>query len=719
MPIPAARLELALRQTKTDDWYRFERLCRAFLASEVDDFRAMANSAGDGGRDGQLFAADSRPTTLYQFSVSEDWRSKIRATVKRLKKTFPDSRMLVFLSSRSIGAAGDELRNELAGEELFLDIRDETWFVDRANFDPNRSAAAQSYFDEIVTATLDLNALNASPYTLSTEESRTLLCFLELQRHDDEADKGLTRASYEALVRAALRGTSSSNKMSVDQIYDAIHRLMPRHDIKDLKPHIDQALRKLDYKVVKHNSKTNDYHLAFDEQQRLVDVATHIQTLKEGYLLDITEGLESDDRITAEERTEMRIFVSQVIELYLHRRGENFAAAINTGSPLINDATELRSVVLELKAPQLAVKQSSAAIAVAHADSILRTPSEETLHYLRLLSDCYTLFAFIAEVPDVQRVTKRIFDHGEIWLDTSILLPAFAEYAEPSREESDRPFVSLFKQLANTGLRRYVTPGVLEELTSHLQNCVRYARSTSWKSRVPYVALRFLLLGNSLAALSNFIDEFCGTHSPEADLQEFLRHELKIEVREPNSDAAFDKASRDEIVDYWQTVHEKRREGDNGMSVRLAKHDADNYINALLRRSSSSNDGYWLGYTTWWLTIDNAAIQLMQKVSSKTAATIRSSPILSLDFLTRYLSLGPLRAAAKTASNPLAIFSPEIVESLPLELVRDANSIRETLKNMSPRLRQRKIRYELDMQRSKYGDLHNSNLEELELKMRR
>jgi hypothetical protein len=99
MEVAQARLELALKNLKPSDWERFERLASTFLASEWPTIRTMAAAGGDGGRDSELFTPEGSANVVIQYSVQETWPEKIRKTAKRLRETFPDSKILVFVSN--------------------------------------------------------------------------------------------------------------------------------------------------------------------------------------------------------------------------------------------------------------------------------------------------------------------------------------------------------------------------------------------------------------------------------------------------------------------------------------------------------------------------------------------------------------------------------------------------------------------------------------------
>lgn len=116
------------------------------------------------------------------------------------------------------------------------------------------------------------------------------------------------------------------------------------------------------------------------------------------------------------------------------------------------------------------------------AASLIASPSPETLELFRVLSTAYTLFAFLSEVPDVQRATKKLFEHGTLWFDTSVLLPLFAEQAFP---DDMRPFTDLMVQLKRTGLKLRATPGVIEEIERHLNLAGTFCAWTTGSDACP------------------------------------------------------------------------------------------------------------------------------------------------------------------------------------------------------------------------------------------
>ena len=120
-----------MERLRPAEWEAFERLASVFLATDHPNLRTVASPAGDQGRDAFLFQEADDQSVLFQYSVAADWKAKVRGTAQRIRETFQDAKVLVYMSNQVIGAAGDDLRDEIRRDRgLFLDIRDRSWFVE-------------------------------------------------------------------------------------------------------------------------------------------------------------------------------------------------------------------------------------------------------------------------------------------------------------------------------------------------------------------------------------------------------------------------------------------------------------------------------------------------------------------------------------------------------------------------------------------------------------
>src|SRR6185436_15909480 len=107
-------------------------------------------------------------------------------------------------------------------------------------------------------------------------------------------------------------------------------------------------------------------------------------------------------------------------------------------------------------------------------EQVLIAPPEAIQSYLRSFADAYTLFAFMRETPDVQSAVVKMFSHGEIWLDTTVVLPLFAE--ELVEDPGERLYSNMLVAARESGLKLHITDGVLEELDSHMQRGIAFVR---------------------------------------------------------------------------------------------------------------------------------------------------------------------------------------------------------------------------------------------------
>lgn len=114
------RFRLALEKLAPAQWERFERFASQFLASELPDLRTVASASGDAGRDAELFSPLGDPTQVLQYSVTQNWRQKIRGTAKRISETLPSTQVLIYVTNQTIGADADDLKKELRQKWQFI-----------------------------------------------------------------------------------------------------------------------------------------------------------------------------------------------------------------------------------------------------------------------------------------------------------------------------------------------------------------------------------------------------------------------------------------------------------------------------------------------------------------------------------------------------------------------------------------------------------------------
>lgn len=721
------RLQLALERLQPSDWHRFEKLASAFLASEFDDLRTTASPSGDEGRDGELFAPVAEPKVLLQYSVSADWASKIHRTVQRIQGTFPDALVLVFLSNQVIGALADPIKRKVRQDHgLSLDVRDRNWFVDRVLGSPAREKAAEELAQAIVDPYLaSAGVTSYAPSDLSSPEAITALTFLGLQWRDDVREKGLTRLAFEALVRAVLATTDSEHRLTRGSVREGVCRLLPGHSDVQVHGFVDSALRRLTKRAIRHWQKEDEFCLTYEETVRVNDFKTQAALAERDLLAAISvisTAILSTHGASAAQEAALTRRIRAATDAVLFERSQAFAMAVQTGSlAALVDADFTQGLLAEVSRSSLPKIQG-----VEWLD-VLRTGVREVLlseepavqAHMRSLADAYTLLAFLRQTPDVQGAVEKMFSHGQVWLDASVVLPLLAE---PLFDGPPGRFTRMLEAAREAGLELFVTPGAIEEIERHMNlalTCVGMDHGR-WLGSVPYLLERYMASGRSPAAFTNWLENFRGDVRPEQDIGDYLQDQFGIGTRslQAERDASAPEL-RHALQVLWYEAHRHRRERqgaplDEMVITRLVEHDVECYCGVIQLRSRERASPF--GYSAWWLTVDRKAFDLKPKLRDAMAVEPPDSPVLSADFMVNYLAFGPVRrkvGKAKEAHLPL-MMELGTARYLTPELLAEAESLREELKDLPDRVVRRRVRDHLDRARRRLGPIAKAGVRELD-----
>ncbi|WP_157256668.1 hypothetical protein [Methyloversatilis discipulorum] len=723
------RLELALERLQHSDWNRFERTASVFLATEFDDLRTVATPSGDEGRDAELFSPNDEPKVVIQYSVASDWRAKINATVRRLKDTLPNSLVLIYLTNQTVGADSDDLKKTLRTKYgLALDIRDRHWFIERVNASPQRQHAAE----ELATVIVDpyLSSVGVGPYVkaeLSAPEAIAAATFLGLQWQDDVRDKGLTKLAFEALVRAALVNTSSANRIGRAAVHTTIKQFMPNHPESQVAPLVDSALKRLEKHTVKHWQKEDEFCLAHEEIQRLNGFRVEA-ALAESNLADAIQKLCSEQlsqlQIAPDVQQSFALCLRNALDGILFERSQAFSVAVQSGNLSQLADTDFDSVLLPLVARSTFPK-------TPHADwvlllrrsvrDILTSDDQAFTTYLRSLADAYTLLAFLKQTPDVQGAVEKMFSHGILWLDASVVLPLLGDTLAEDEEEIGR-FSRMIEAARDANLKLFVTSGVIEEVERHMNRALTCARLTQghWEGSVPYLLERYVVSGRSPASFSSWLENFRGEARPLQDIAEYLHERFGITERSLETESAASSSElRNALQKIWLDRYERRKEKygallDDMAINRLIGHDIECYCGIVQLRSHEKPSPF--GYSAWWLTVDRQTFDLKGRLRPLMNEAPPDSPVMSADFLVNYLAFGPVRrhvTKSKESHLPLLMVLGGATSLTP-DLMAEAESIRAQLKEMPERVVRRQVRDYLDRAKSRIGPIAKMGINDVD-----
>jgi hypothetical protein len=719
------RFHLALERLQPSDWAPFERLASVFLASEFDELRTVASSSGDGGRDAELFSPKQEPKVLIQYSVAKDWQAKINATVRRLKETFPNTLILIYATNQEVGANSDDLKRSLRTKHgLTLDVRDKNWFCERVNQSTPRQIAAEELACAFVDPYLSSYGIQTSTQTeLSSPESVAALTFLGLQWQDDVREKGLTKLAFEALVRSALIGTSSEHRITRSVLHSRIEKVLPQHEPQELRMYVDSAIRRLGKGAIKL-WPGDEYCLAHEEVIRFNEFRA-ANTLAETELMDsigtISTVLLEARNIALTHERELTQRIRSVTDAVLLERSQSFAMAVQTGALAALADTDFNSTIIaELNKstlPKLPNIDWTSIFQIAIREILL---SEEPAiqSYLRSLADSYTLMAFLQQTPDVQRAVEKMFSHGNLWLDTTVILPLIADTLSSDLENKGR-FTRMIDTALEVGLKLFVTPGVIEEVERHMNRSLICSRmpTSQWQGTIPYLFERYIASGRAMTGFSNWLDNFRGDSRPIDDLSDYLNETFGIETRSLETESMSASSElRSALQSIWLERYERRQERyatqlDDMAISRLVSHDIECYAGVVALRTQEQASPF--GYTAWWLTVDRQTFDLKSRLRTMMNQMPPDSPVMSADFLVNYLAIGPLRRKVEKGIEshlPMLMIVGNASQLTP-ELMEQAVVLRDKFKELPERLIRRHVRDGLDRAKASIGPIANQGME--------
>lgn len=716
--------ELALDQIRASDWEYFEELSSAFLVSDFPSLRTMASPSGDGGRDSELFSPTGKNTIAIQYSVSQGWKSKINKTLKRITETLTDVKVLIYMTNQAIGAKGDELKAKSLDSGVVLDIRDKNWFLERFEVDDAKYEASSTLVDVIAKPFLEgEKVIERRRPALTSMESKAALTYLGLQWKDETTDKGLTKIVYESLARAALRNTSSENRITRSEVYNRIFTYIPSNICDEAQRNIDSALARLSKMVIKHWTKEDEFCLSHEEALRLKDKLAETECEELEFSQEVKRLIENEkeenDHITDELLTEITDRTLRIIDIFLIKSGEAFASSVLTGVVNINDTSLLKDIIFEDIKGNPGEQDYIAHFPDIALNVIARVLASKNLSiktHLKKISDIYTLFSFLRETPDIQKATKKIFGHPKLWLDTTIVLPLLVDSLKPDGE--DKKYTEIILALKNSGVELRVTEGVISEILHHIrvsETCSKHIPS-DWEGRIPFLYYHYVELGYSPNNFVNTAEIFRGHSRPEADISEYLNVSFGVKVESLERPAGLVNDNiRFAIERLWREAHQTRRQcgnghGDSTITDALIRNDVESYVGVIGLRNNEQVTEF--GYKHWWLTIDSLAWKIRNKIKEE-FDNPPMSPLMSLDFLSNSLSFGPSRSKLdRTHEQLLPIFlDMDLAEHMPRELIEIANQVRKSNEGLPEHIVRRKVRDACDGMRRRYGRITKGAVE--------
>jgi hypothetical protein len=645
------------------------------------------------------------------------------------QSTIPHALVLIYVTNQVIGAEADDLKKTLRTKYgLSLDVRDRHWFLDRVLGSTSRQQAAEELARVIVDPYL--SSVGVGPHVqaeLSSSEAIAAVTFLGLQWQDDTREKGLTKLAFEALLRAALVNTDSQNRVRRSVVYERVESLLPGHNAAQIRPLVDGALLRLEKHTIKHWQKDDEFCLAHDEVQRFEQFRVEAALAESNLIASvhkIVNNLLSAKNVADTYVPEMTRVARAATDAVLFERSQAFAMAVQTGAlAALADADFTNTITAEVAKATLpkVPKVDWVTLLRLCVRDVLISEDPIIQKYLRSLVDSYTLLAFLKQTPDVQGAVEKMFSHGMLWLDATVVLPLLADTLTASEGEKGR-FTRMIDAARDAGLNLFVTPGVIEEVERHMNRALTCVRRDSgqWVGQIPYLLERYIESGRAFASFPTWLENFRGGVRPLQDLAVYLHEEFGIEERSLEAECdATPIELRMALQQIWYDRYERRRERygtqlDEMAVTRLVSHDVECYAGVAQLRSKERASPF--GYSAWWLTVDRHAFDLKARLQTLMTTVPPDSPVMSADFLVNYLAFGPVRQRVPKAQEsqlPLLMVLGSAARLTP-DLIVEAERVRLELKDLPERVIRRQVRDHLDRARSRIGPIATLGMDEVD-----
>jgi hypothetical protein len=703
------RLALALSKIPFTAWADFENFASEFLAAEFPGLRTTARPAGDKGRDSEIVDIDSPVAGTrikLQYSVTLDWSKKISGTVNTLIENDIKPTHLIYATNQHIGAEGDHLKSSIFTKYgVVVDIRDDTYFLDRRDSNPATQAASEELARKFVDPLLPTEAITAAVApALTIQEERLAFLHLSIDLHDRTGDRNLTKSAFDSLILAMLHGSHAESRIPIADVKKKVKAIVGSGAPGQVDAQIDNAISRLQGKHgrIKLHSSDNTLHIAYDEQQTIDAAAQEFLRQEQSLERDILAALyEQNDELDADSSDTAAAIndVRRCIEGMMWEYGEQFVDALRGSSPvnlLFGDIFEhyLTSAGFESKLSQAEISRA--------IQTVVEEGCDDGKAFLGRLLDSYTILALLKSTPDVQKALRKVVSGDQIWVDTSFLLPVLAD----RMGGGEHPFETLVETCNAVGIRLFVTDGVIQEIDAHLRICVAVARRISTPPRYPYLLAKFIENGHPVNAFPDWQEDIRGELQPLSDITEYLKDEHHIAIRSLTSEVEVAPAElRLAATEYLRQFHELRRGADvDAFSVdRLIDHDVESIVGVIeLRKLHRDTPG---SYRYWWLTLDRKARTVTSALTDETGRQYDNVAI-SPGYLAQLIRLAPsiLSSKPKPAGHTLILLDLARSQSISPAVVEKIETLRESIPGLTSRRIRRVIRDELNRQKSDDSD---------------
>lgn len=641
--------------SKIGDGWAFEDFAQQFLAAVTGRGFVPIGGIHDQGMDGleRAYVEKERHNFVYQISISQDARSKIRKTITVLRKEEIDVARLYYVTNREVRDSF-KIQSDMFEEfGALVDIYDVKWFKAHVN-DSQGTVTAFRNFESTYLA--EFQRPGKAFEILNVQGDPRVFVFLS-QQFDSRRDSAqLEETLADSLILYALEGTDP-NEGILRSRAEIIARISQITETEPewLIPTIDKRLKVMSTKPrrIRHHRKEDRYCLPYETRLEIQDKNIADRQLYENFRASVRQLVAaaiSEQRLEVDV-DEVFILLEKVFHNLFRQQGLEFAEFVDTRDSKHSVEESLVEIVEEVVdgskvRPQL--RGSISELLVTTIRKIVYSGTTEQLEFLRRLANTYRMLFLLQCDPEVIKYFDVMTANLQIYVDNSIIIPALSEYY---LDEKNRRNWNLLTAAHDAGVTLLVNEYIIDELVSHINITIRnfleiykgeedIYEDTDNIQYVDQILIRAYFHAKAAGKVTDF-DEFIGTFTAGPPNREDM-----ILWLEDAFGVKYQSVSREEInidpeaeEELYQALKEMKR------SEPQARTDARQILLIYAHREKDIDSGINVvfGYRTWWLTTDTTTQRAWQLTVGRNAR-FRTSPYIRADFLYNFITLAPSRA---------------------------------------------------------------------------
>lgn len=671
MPAESVHPDLVKIALDKVEGFQFERFVQDFYSTLVGASFVPLGGMRDGGADAfegdVVYEEVGAPRAFYQATVQEDFRSKIRRTVARLRDVGRDPRTLVYVTSRTINLPDAEERSLSRELDVGIQIRDAKYITAHINDSTGTIAAFNNHLRHLTDF---LRAIGASTIIAPSANVRSpaVYVFLEQELARRRGDTTLLDAVTDSLILWALEGTDPETglMMSREDVLDKISREIPavRQVIKGRAGGRLEWLSNKGFpggRQVKWHKKLNQFCLPYETRKRIedenrADEALRLDVLNSFYGRIRDNTAKHLDELAARGAAELTL---RSLQMAFEREGLAFASFLET-----EDATEYVTMT-DAIASALAERNVAGREKYLLGDAVFATVRrvlydsvEIERAYLAKLSRTYTLLFTLNSEPRLIEFFQQLAGTLHLYVGADLLVRALSERYLPTGDQLTRNTLVMATRL---GAKLVLTEPVLEEVLGNLRGADTEFRN--WFEQVEY-HVNYLMARNAPKIMVRAY--FYARLDPKPSLRKPGSWPAFVTQFLPYADlhraSATDHMRRYLLATFGMTFestgellglvdHSAVRQlaeslADSKPNNQLAFNDALMALAVYGRRERRREESRVteFGYESWWLTTEARILQHTKGLVREH----RGAPyIMRADFLLNFMTLAPSTEEAR------------------------------------------------------------------------